>query len=130
MMLSVAYFSRPSQVFTDDELIDLWEISRENNEKRHVTGALYFDNRVFFQVLEGADEDVLPLLEIIEKDARHVDFEILVENDIASPSFRNWPMKFLDGRESKRLQNKFDPQALGAMSISQINSAIFTLVSL
>lgn len=130
MLISVAYFSRPAQLLTDEDLIDLWETARENNEKRRVTGALYFDSHVFFQVLEGEDEMLMPLLHKIEKDPRHKDFRILVENDIASPSFRNWPMKYLDGRNSKRLQQKFAPDALGRKSITEVNAAIFFLVTL
>lgn len=127
MLLSVAYCSRPTRKLSDDELIELWSQGRENNERLRITGALYYDSKIFFQVLEGEAEFLEALIRTIEKDPRHTDFEILVENDIASPTFRNWPLKFLDGRNSQRLQEMFDYSDLRKMPPAKVNANVFTL---
>lgn len=130
VLLSVAYVSRPKCRFTNLELADLWEGATEKNERLGITGGLYYDGRVFFHVLEGDSAVVWPLLERIRQDPRHSDLEVLAENDIASPSFRYWPVKFIDGRGSERLQEKFAPEALGTMRLADLNSNAFMLAML
>ena len=116
MLLSIAYASRPLCQFTDDELAILWESANENNERLGITSGLYYDDRVFYHVLEGEAEIIWALMERIRRDPRHSNVEVLVENDIASPSFRFWPVKFIDGRESTRLQERFNPEMLPSLS--------------
>ena len=130
MLLSIAYVSRPLCRFTDLELVNLWECAHENNEQSGITGGLYYDGHVFFQVLEGDSSKLWPLLGRIRRDPRHSDLEVLVENDIASPSFRFWPVKFIDGRASIRLQEKFSLESLGSMRVADLNSNVFKLAML
>lgn len=130
MLLSIAYVSRPLRRFTNLELACLWEQAHENNEQSGITGGLYYDGRVFFQVLEGDAAEIWPLLERIRLDPRHSELEVLVENDIASPSFRFWPVKFIDGRGSERLQERFAPDALCTMRLADLNSNAFMLAML
>lgn len=127
MFSSIAYVSRPLTQFTDDELSELWETASENNRKLGITGGLYYDDRVFFQVLEGDEADLHDLMQRIVRDPRHTDVTVLVQNDVASPSFRFWPVKFIDGRSSPRLQSRFDPDALPTLSLPDLNSNAFML---
>ena len=130
MLLSVAYYSKPICAFSDDELTDLWECASYFNERNYVTSGLYYDEQVFFHVLEGESEVIEPLIEMIRRDPRHTDFEIVIENDIASRTFRHWPMKFIDGRKSVRLQEKFAPEAIFAMPVADLNSNAFMMAML
>ena len=130
LLFSLAYYSRPICAFTDDELADLWECSFEYNQPRRITGALYYDDDVFFHVLEGDSAEIEPLMKTIERDPRHSELTIVLENDIASPSFRFWPMKFLDGRASPRLRQRFQPEDLKYMKLADLNASVFSLAML
>ncbi len=130
LLFSLAYYSRPICAFSDDELADLWECSTAFNETRRITGALYYDDEIFFQVLEGDSAEIEPLMQTIQRDPRHSDHTVVLENDIASPSFRFWPMKFLDGRASPKLRDRFHPDALHHMKLDELNANVFSLVML
>lgn len=130
MLLSIGYLSRPICAFTDEELADLWECCSESNERLGVTGALYYDEAVFFHILEGDAETLGTLFDQIQADQRHQNVEIVLENDIASRSFGRWPMKFIDGRTSDRLRKVFAPESLNAMRLPDLNSCAFLLARL
>lgn len=130
MLLSIGYASRPICEFTEIELAELWECCSENNERHGITGALYYDEAVFFHVLEGEAEMLEAVFAQIKKDPRHLNVEIVLENDIASRSFHRWPMKFIDGRSSPALQERFAPEALASMRIADLNSNAFMLARL
>ena len=127
-MLSIDYASRPLCKFTDHELAILWEAANEKNERLGITSGLYYDERVFYHVLEGEAETIWELMEQIRRDPRHSNVEVLVENDIASPSFRFWPVKFIDGRDSEQLQERFNPETLQTLSRADLNMNAFRLV--
>lgn len=127
LLMNVGYMSKPICPFTEDELAELWEHCSEKNERLGITSALYYDETIFFQVLEGDDEIIEPLLETIRKDPRHQHFKRMFENDIASRSYPYWPMKFIDGTNAPRLQERFAPDALSAMQLVDLNANAFLL---
>ena len=130
MLFSVAYVSLPLCPFTDDELACLWETASEKNKRLGLTSGLYYDDRVFYHVLEGEAEVVGDVMDSIRRDRRHSEVTVLTENDIASPSFRFWPVKFIDGRLSSTLQTRFDPDTIAELSLTDINTNAFLLAHL
>ena len=65
-----------------------------NNEQRSITGMLLYSDGNFLQVLEGEKEAVLQTFKHIEKDPRHRDVFVLLEQDIAERQFSSWSMGF------------------------------------
>ncbi|MEL7468029.1 MAG: BLUF domain-containing protein [Pseudomonadota bacterium] len=130
MFTSLVYVSSPVEELSDIALAELWESSTKRNEESKITGALYFGGDIFFQVIEGPDEAVLGLFEAISRDDRHKDVDILAENDVASPAFRMWPMKLIDGRNSRVLKMKFDPRKLREMAPAKLSRLSFHLATL
>lgn len=77
------------------------------NAAANVTGALYYDNDTFIQILEGSREDVTAVAEHITRDERHTDMRTLWELDLPNRMFGAWSMKFVSGISSPELSKKF-----------------------
>jgi hypothetical protein len=79
---------------------DVMAIARSSlrcNREMGVTGALYYDDAQFFQVLEGEEAAVRSLYDRIRRDPRHTDVTVLSDGPAAERLFPDWAMKFLDG---------------------------------
>jgi hypothetical protein len=63
------------------------------NARLGVTGALYGDGRLFFQILEGEAGVLDALFSRILRDPRHCDVRLLVRRPIPRRQFARWAMK-------------------------------------
>lgn len=89
------YCSASARVeLTREELDALLASCRENNVKVGITGMLLYQNRSFFQVLEGDQESVESLFEKIAKDKRHLRVTRIISEPIEERAFGDWTMGF------------------------------------
>jgi len=95
-MLSLIYVSTSVKLLSDEELLDILKVSRENNSTKDVTGLLLYKGGNFMQVLEGPDEAVEALYKKIEADPRHKDLSVLAREQISNRQFPAWQMAFQD----------------------------------
>lgn len=93
-MLSLIYASTATKLFTQQELVELLEISQKNNVKTDITGMLLYRGGNFIQVIEGEPDAVLELYETIKQDPRHKDVTLLSKDPIKNRQFPNWSMGF------------------------------------
>lgn len=93
-MLLLAYTSRSSFDFTDGDLITVLMTSRLNNRRLGLTGILLHDDGRFVQVLEGEDQVVRDRFTLIERDPRHSEVEVLLEEHAAERQFPKWTMGY------------------------------------
>jgi hypothetical protein len=102
-MLSLIYVSTSVKLLNDEELLGILKTSRENNLSKEVTGLLLYKGGNFMQVLEGPDEVVEALYEMIKADPRHKDVFVLSREQISNRQFPAWEMAFqnLDNPEIK-----------------------------
>jgi hypothetical protein len=114
MLHSLAYVSRSLIPAHSVELLDIARSSMRNNRMLGLTGALYFDDSQFCQVLEGEQAAVRRLFERIQRDPRHTDVALLREGPVAQRRFENWSMKFVDGAWVPDSRHAFDYDALRA----------------
>ena len=70
-------------------------LSKRNNARVGVTGALLFNAGSFAQVLEGSRLAVEATFERIQRDPRHSDVSVLQCEPVASRGFPNWSMAFV-----------------------------------
>ena len=70
-------------------------VSKRNNARVGVTGALLFNSGSFAQVLEGSRTAVETTFERIQRDPRHSDVAVLQCEPVASRAFPNWSMGFI-----------------------------------
>ena len=73
----------------------LLAVSKRNNARVGVTGALLFNGGSFAQVLEGSRAAVEATFERIQRDPRHSDVSVLQCEPVAARGFPNWSMGFV-----------------------------------
>jgi hypothetical protein len=65
----------------------------EKNAALDITGVLLTMGDHFVQMLEGDRDDVLQLLETIQRDPRHTDFRVIDLRPAAERAFAQWAMR-------------------------------------
>jgi hypothetical protein len=90
----MTYVSSASIPFSNDELVDLLDISRRNNMLAGITGMLLYKDGNFLQVLEGEKSAVKALFEKVSRDPRHKGVIPLLEGEITQRDFPDWSMGF------------------------------------
>lgn len=94
MVYYLVYLSSSIGLFDEAELKSILSISRENNSKKDITGILLYHEGNILQVLEGDEERVKQLYEIIEKDKRHHGIITMADGFADVRSFPDWSMGF------------------------------------
>lgn len=119
----LVYYSR-NRLLGSAEMVDrdvrgILEVSRTNNARVGVTGALIFNSGLFAQVLEGVQTDVEATFERIQRDERHDDVALMSFGHVAERGFSNWSMAFVGAseRDAARFggiagESGFDPSRL------------------
>ena len=88
------YASAATRPPTPDDLNEILESSRRNNQRLGVTGLLLYSAGSFFQVLEGEAAVVDELFRRIAEDPRHDQLVQIVREPIARRAFADWSMGF------------------------------------
>ncbi len=81
-------------------LTDILSEARQFNAAHNITGVLFFADGYFFQCLEGEEAQVRDLFARIALDSRHQQVQLLQVQEIVTPHFQDWAMKFV-GRNSQ-----------------------------
>ena len=76
-----------------DKIIEASEI---RNAQHDVTGILIYNGTQFMQLLEGPEEEVTMIFEVIAADSRHNDVRIRSTTTEPERSFSRFPMKYCD----------------------------------
>jgi hypothetical protein len=97
------YSSASTTPFSQDDIIELLNKARANNDKLGITGMLLYDNGSFFQVLEGKASAIDSVLALIEQDERHDRVVKLIYEDIEHRDFSEWSMGY-SGISREQLQ--------------------------
>jgi hypothetical protein len=105
-MIQVSYVSRTSQPMSSEELLALLLECRKNNRAKNVTGMLLYGNGTFLQAIEGEEETIDGLVEIIKSDPRHERFQLLHRKQIEHREYADWSMGFdrVDGESSQDIE--------------------------
>jgi hypothetical protein len=112
-VISVLYSSSAREPMDDAGLGDLLRQSRESNSRAGITGMLMYRAGRFFQVLEGPEGEVRPLLERIARDPRHERMRVLLEEPVERRRFTEWtmgyePVALFDEELPEGFRNTFD----------------------
>lgn len=96
-MKRISYTSR---IYDGMAIPDLEELGKKaffNNQKLDITGALVHFAGLFFQIIEGSEENIDELFAKIRQDPRHKDILILkTETDVVQRHFPEWSMKIIN----------------------------------
>ena len=93
-MYFLVYASSATKPFNEQELIELLNVSRRNNEKAEITGMLLYRDGNFMQYLEGPKENVLTSMTRISNDSRHHGIITLLQKETPIREFSDWAMGF------------------------------------
>lgn len=94
MLTHLIYASTSPYEFDRPELIVLLKKARAANALLDITGMLLYENKNFFQVLEGSESVVVQLFKKICADKRHQGVVRIIQEPIAKRSFCDWTMSF------------------------------------
>ncbi len=89
----VVYRSRANGAPSPSDLAHLTEAAQARNQREAVTGVMLYDDRRFFQWLEGPKDGVDRIMGSIRNDRRHTDIEVLSMQPAATRTFADWSMK-------------------------------------
>ena len=92
----LAYGSSSATPFSSQDLADLLDVSRANNERVGITGMLLYRGGSFLQALEGPEAAVRDTMQRIEGDLRHGSVVPLLEELHEDRLFADWSMAFED----------------------------------
>ncbi len=99
----LAYYSLnalPSGEDTEVEVRRILEVSRRNNAKAGITGALLYTNGCFAQILEGDYAAVERTFETIQNDERHTAIVPLQFEKVSARGFGPWSMAYVGTDEN------------------------------
>jgi hypothetical protein len=105
-MIQLAYVSSTTGLLTVDGIEKILVVSREKNRKLGITGMLLYKGGNVLQVLEGEEEAVVTLFEVIRKDERHGGIIRLYQKSVLERDFPEWTMGFheLNAESTRRLE--------------------------
>lgn len=90
-LVGMAYCSRPTR-FSFDQVDEILRVSRHNNDRDQLTGALIYDNTTFLQWLEGGEVEIRRAFGHISRDSRHAEIKLLTVRKLQDRWFPDWSM--------------------------------------
>jgi hypothetical protein len=92
MLVRLLYASRAAETLTPEMVDAILAQSRTHNPEHGITGILCYGGKIFMQVLEGSRDEVCALYNMIVRDTRHSDVQLLSYEEIAERRFAGWTM--------------------------------------
>lgn len=93
-MFQLIYVSQATSSIQLDEIENILEASRANNQVEQVTGMLMYKDRLFVQILEGEKDHVFSVYNRVKDDSRHQGVQIIEELEVPKRQFDQWIMGF------------------------------------
>lgn len=96
-LVTLGFVSEASEDFGLMGVMRLFFQACTNNRDAGITGLLYYDGRNFAQIIEGSDQAVNTLWDVISQDARHSKIHVFGKNIISTRAFSTWSMRVKEG---------------------------------
>lgn len=87
MRYAICYVSTANIDLTDPEVRNIMKGSMKFNCDHDITGILLYNEKNFFQLLEGEKQNILDLYKLISEDSRHHDIIKFLEKPVFHPAF-------------------------------------------
>ena len=98
------YASKVSEGFSEEDLLDILQYSRQNNKKKQISGAMIYSKGYFLQMLEGRRNTVNELFnQHIANDQRHQMVNCFFQSYVEEREFPNWYMGFFKNEDNEGL---------------------------
>ena len=118
---NIVYCSQAAQHMDKESIDRIITTSKYNNLRFGITGLLTFGSGFFFQWLEGPEDNVTSLFNIISADSRHANVVLLTkENEFRERLFPNWDMELVKAEDistvlEDAMDAAFDPKKKSAL---------------
>lgn len=76
-----------------DEMINIVEEAQINNDRNNLTGVLFYENKHFFQIIEGEEKNLRNVFTAIENDGRHCRLTKLIDQPVPKRTFTQWSLE-------------------------------------
>ena len=123
-LFRISYISRSLVPGDVAEIVGLMRTCNARNPEHQITGCLYYDSAMFFQVIEGPADAVERLFRNICEDRRHTSVHLLSEGPIVVRSFGNWAMKFVNGIVDPGVANELSYEGLKSAPATGMDGVI------
>jgi hypothetical protein len=121
---SLTYTSRAQLDLSADDILEIRATAIRLNALDGISGILIFDGTRFLQVIEGSEGAIDNLVQRLQRDDRHLAFEIRDERTVAERSFPDWSMELI--RVSAGFMNA--REELGAALPAQVTPEVRSLI--
>jgi len=101
-MVRLIYASESVQECGLQDVHEILQFARKNNEEKGITGILCYDTAFFVQWIEGARQKINELYETILRDKRHRNVTILEYVEIEKREFEAWSMAYVSTQSVDR----------------------------
>lgn len=113
---------------TSPEALDkILQISRRNNVRDNITGALIISDQTFMQLLEGERDAVGRCFMRVMKDNRHRDIQVICSGDVEGRLFVEWSMHQIETSRVKQeilsrytINGAFEPSQMSQFAIEDL----------
>lgn len=106
MRYAISYVSSAHKDLTVEEVNQILKQTNKFNKSQNITGILLFNERNFFQLIEGEKKTVLDLYARIALDPRHHNIIQFLEKPVSRPSFDGYLTDFITDNK------KYEPEKL------------------
>ena len=106
MRYAISYVSTANKDLLEQGVSEIMQETNNYNNGQEITGILLYNERSFFQLIEGEKFIIQNLYEKILKDSRHHDIIKFLEKPVHRPAFDGYLTDFITDT------NKFDPEQL------------------
>ena len=93
-MRRIIYCSQATDDVAADELVELLQVARRNNEAAGLTGMLLYCSQSFLQLLDGDSAALSATYSKITRDNMHTRIRLLLDGEVNAPLFPDWTMGF------------------------------------
>lgn len=121
-MYTLTYESKAVGNPTAEDMEQLMEKARADNEVNGITGCLLYCNGGFIQIIEGEKKHILALFEKIKLDKRHTDVHLFSDHDITERTFDSWGMPYLISNENTVSKVEIEHFKNNVLVLSELSS--------
>ena len=113
MRHAICYISTKDQSVGKEEILELFEYCKVENESSGIKGILLYSEGNFFQALEGEKAVVIELFENIQKDRRHHSIVQIVGEDLNHSSIDGFKVGII--QEGEKVSHELPAKYLEAL---------------
>ncbi len=122
---SLSYCSRATRNLGSSDIESIVAAARVKNSRTQITGWLVYGSGIFFQWLEGKQEDVERLMAAIGTDTRHDTIVVLSESaEVRERLFGDWDMELVSADDIREVLLDAVGEAKDAKSVEALRTLL------